>query len=70
MAPSEREEMLAAGVEAPIHLVPNGIQLDQLPPPDARSQARVELGVEGGVPVVGMIGRLHFQKDPLTFVRL
>jgi len=71
VAPSERDEMqrLGAGGDIPIHLVPNGIRLDSLPAAELRGDARARLGLPADAVVVGNIGRLHYQKDPLTFVR-
>lgn len=49
-----------------IEVIPNGID----PAPFAAARGlRDELGIRPGVPVVGMIGRLVPDKDPLTFVR-
>lgn len=50
--------------EAKITVVPNGFDIGQFrPSPEARASVRSELGIEGGVPLVGLIGRYHPQKN-------
>ncbi|MGQ9849808.1 MAG: glycosyltransferase [Aggregatilineaceae bacterium] len=51
----------ARGIDVPVHIVPNGVHLDEfaaLPPKDA---ARARWGLGGG-PVVLFLGRLHARK--------
>jgi glycosyltransferase involved in cell wall biosynthesis len=47
-------------------VIPNGIDPAAFP---AAADRRAEFGLSPGVPVIGMIGRLVADKDPLTFVR-
>lgn len=52
-----------------IEVVPSAVELDEVPSgsdPDLRG----ELGIPEGVPVVGTVGRIDFQKAPLDFVRM
>jgi glycosyltransferase involved in cell wall biosynthesis len=65
---SDRDAAVARGLAADrIAVVPNGIDLARFP---ARSDRRAELGFGAADVVVGMIGRLVEQKDPLAFVRM
>lgn len=53
-------------------VIPNGIDLDDFDPGGVRGSAgelRHRFGLWGG-PIVGFVGRLTPQKDPLTFVRV
>jgi glycosyltransferase involved in cell wall biosynthesis len=51
-------------------VIPNGFDLDALKPnPCARASIRSELGLAPDIPVVGLVGRFHPQKDHYTFVR-
>lgn len=65
----DRKRMIDWGIPArKIVAIPNGIDLgafDDLPGP---LQARRELGVAPGRPLVMQVGRLSAQKDPWTFV--
>lgn len=47
--------------------VPNGIDLARFP---AAADRRGELGLPSGAPVVGLVGRLVPQKDPVAFARM
>ncbi|MBS1121393.1 MAG: glycosyl transferase group 1 [Deltaproteobacteria bacterium] len=52
-----------------LHTIPNGIRLDRYKPdPEARAQARVELGL-GDAWVVGTVGRLDDYKNQSLLVR-
>ncbi len=52
-----------------LHTIPNGIRLDRYKPdPDARAEARVELGL-GDAWVVGTVGRLDDYKNQSLLVR-
>lgn len=55
--------------ESKIAILPNGVEI---PPPittEARARAREQLGLPHDGIVVGMVGRIVEQKDPLLFVR-
>ena len=47
----------------------SGIDIHKMRVPHDRAVARRDLGLVEGGPVVGFVGRLSTQKDPLTFVR-
>ncbi len=49
----------------------NGIDLQRIQPllPEQERRLRAELGFPQGTPVVGIVGRLHLEKDHLTFLR-
>lgn len=51
-------------------VIPNGFDLDKFKP-DAvtRAHVRQELGIDESVPLIGLIGRYHPQKDHQNFVR-
>jgi glycosyltransferase involved in cell wall biosynthesis len=52
-----------------ITVVPSAVELDQIPgTPDP--WLRIELGIDPGVPLIGTVGRLEYQKAPLDFVRM
>ena len=45
-------------------VIPNGLDIDRFrPDPAARASVRRELGIADGIPVVGMLGRFHVQKN-------
>ncbi|MGH7860054.1 MAG: glycosyltransferase, partial [Candidatus Binatia bacterium] len=49
-------------------VIPNGFDLDRFrPDPDARAALRREIGVPDAVPLVGLVGRYHAEKDHRTF---
>lgn len=50
-------------------LIYNGIELEKFSQPVDDSQLRSELGLESNTKLVGMIGRLDKQKNPLDFIR-
>lgn len=63
----EFEHLLALGVPKDrLHMVPNGIAPPTLP---SSQQVRSELGVPDDCPVVGFVGRLANQKDPLLLLQ-
>lgn len=65
---SDREAAEAVGLDrARIVVVPNGIDLARFP---ARADRRAEFGFVADTPVVGTVGRLVDQKDPLAFARM
>jgi glycosyltransferase involved in cell wall biosynthesis len=71
VAPQVAREAVERHLVAPgaITVVPSAIELDEIPSqPDRR--LRATLGVPEGVPLVGTVGRLDFQKAPLDFVRM
>lgn len=49
------------GIDIPIHIVPNGVHLDEFAAPPARDAARARWGLDAG-PVVLFLGRLHERK--------
>ena len=51
-------------------VIPNGIDLDLFKAsPEARTTVRAELGIARDTPLVGLIGRVHPQKDHANFLR-
>ena len=51
-------------------MIPNGFELDRFrPDAEARSALRGELGIDDLVPLLGLVGRFHPQKDLQTFFR-
>jgi glycosyltransferase involved in cell wall biosynthesis len=65
---SDRDAAAARGLpSARLTVVPNGIDMSRFP---AREDRRAELGIDRDAPVVGMVGRLVEQKDPLAFAAL
>src|SRR5262249_42723413 len=53
-----------------LEVVPNGFDLDCMKPePAARTSLRSELGVSQDVPLVGIAGRFHPQKDYRNFIQ-
>lgn len=69
----DREKGLAAGIGRPeqYRTIRSGVDLRALSRrADDRSRTRRELGIPTSARVVGTIGRLSPQKDPLTFVRM
>ncbi|MGW0985852.1 glycosyltransferase [Streptomyces sp. NPDC002486] len=61
---AERAQGVAAGVEAPYTVIPNGIDLDRfgLTEPAARESARLRLGMAPADPLAVCVGRLCRQK--------
>jgi glycosyltransferase involved in cell wall biosynthesis len=50
-------------------MIPNGFDTDLFAPDAAaRAEVRREIGVGDGVPLVGLVGRLHPMKDHATFL--
>jgi glycosyltransferase involved in cell wall biosynthesis len=71
VAPEVAREAVERRLARPgtISVVPSAVELDRIPSrPDP--SVRSELGIESGVPLVGTVGRLDFQKAPLDFVRM
>jgi len=51
-------------------VIPNGFDLDMFKPdPEARSMIRQELGIDENIPLIGLIGRFHPQKDHKNFIQ-
>ena len=51
-------------------VIPNGFDLEQLrPDAESRREARRELGVDDASVLIGLVARVHPQKDHLNFVR-
>jgi glycosyltransferase involved in cell wall biosynthesis len=51
-----------------IRIIGNGVDADLFKPdPAARAEVRAELGVEDGMPLIGMVARFHPVKDFATF---
>jgi glycosyltransferase involved in cell wall biosynthesis len=72
VASSDREKGLRAGIGRPdqYRLVRNGIDLRAfVGDPEAGRRLRLELGIPRAARVVGTVGRLAAQKDPLGMVR-
>lgn len=57
------------GGEDKFSLIYNGIELEKFRQPVDEKQLRSELGLEPDSKLVGMIGRLEDQKNPLDFIR-
>ncbi len=57
------------GSEDKFALIQNGIELEQFRQPVDDQQMRSELGLDPDCKLVGMIGRLDEQKNPLDFIR-
>ena len=50
--------------------IPNAIDIDRFwPDPDARATIDEELDLPAGVPLIGVLARIHPMKDHLTFLR-
>jgi glycosyltransferase involved in cell wall biosynthesis len=70
VAPQVAREAVERRLAPPgaIFVVPSAVDVDAIPNgPDPT--IRSELGIPGGVPVIGTVGRLAFQKAPLDFIR-
>lgn len=67
----ERERAEAVGVRGHFAEIPNGIDLRRLQPasPQERAAARRALGIEPGVPLAVLVGRLSPQKGHGTLLR-
>jgi len=52
-----------------VAVVPNGLDLDAMNRDEPVSSLRRELGVGPLTPLVGMVGKLTWEKDPATFIR-
>lgn len=53
-----------------IKLISNGIDVKSFAPmPQRKCFMKKRLGIKENVPVIGMVGRLALQKDPITFVK-
>jgi glycosyltransferase involved in cell wall biosynthesis len=57
------------GSEDKFALIYNGIDLEKFRQPVNAKQVRAELGLDQDSKLVGMIGRLDMQKNPLDFIR-
>jgi glycosyltransferase involved in cell wall biosynthesis len=69
VAPSEQTDLLALGVpEARLHVVPNAVPAQPPVGDDERRHARIRLGVDAGSLVIGFVGRLRAEKDPLLAI--
>jgi glycosyltransferase involved in cell wall biosynthesis len=71
VSPSVARDAVLARIAAPgrTEVAPSAVDLEQIPE-DADESVRMELGLPGGVPVVGTVGRIDAQKAPLDFVRM
>ncbi len=65
----EQQQIVDAGMapDQKVRIIENGVDLEALSNPSALSA--LCLGVPDGAFIVGTVGRLSAQKDPLTFVR-
>lgn len=65
-----KEVHIAVGYAADkMHVIPNGFDLSRfVPDATARASVRAELGLDAGVPLVGLIARFDPQKNHLGFV--
>ncbi|MBK9307116.1 MAG: glycosyltransferase [Nitrospira sp.] len=68
---ASREAHVAFGYTADkMVVIPNGVDLTALKPdPDARRATRHALAIPTEVPVIGLVGRFHPQKDHKNFVQ-
>ncbi|MEM7308578.1 MAG: glycosyltransferase [Planctomycetota bacterium] len=51
-----------------VHLVPNGIHVETFPERDGHAELRAELGIPAGAFVVGGVGHLRGEKNPVRLV--
>jgi glycosyltransferase involved in cell wall biosynthesis len=65
-----RSAHVALGYDAgKMIVIPNGFDLRAFcPDPSARSSVRTELGIPEDVPLIGLVGRFHPEKDHRSFV--
>jgi glycosyltransferase involved in cell wall biosynthesis len=71
VAPQVARDAVESGIAPPgkVVVVPSAVEVDAVPTgPDA--QARVDLRVSVHTPLIGTVGRLDAQKDPLNFIRM
>jgi len=66
---SEKGRVLNIAKPAKFKLIYNGIELDKFQQPIDEQEVRTELGLDANCKLVGMIGRLDEQKNPLDFIR-
>lgn len=72
VADGEQELARKYGVGSPHQFITvrNGINVDAYQKPVNRDQVKSSLKIPVGSPLVGAVGRLGKQKDPLTFIRM
>ncbi len=71
VAEANREEAIRMGL-APagkIRTIPSGLDVERFTVPADRAGVRRDLGVDPASLLIGWVGRLSVQKDPVTFVR-
>ncbi len=71
VAPQIARDAVESAVASPgkVAVVPSAVSLDKIPT-GADASARRELGIADGVPLIGTVGRIDYQKAPLDFVRM
>ncbi len=57
------------GTESQYRIVYSGLELDRYKVSMTKEESRQMLGLPSNTRVVGWVGRLNYQKDPITFVR-
>jgi len=73
IVPSRKLERIAASnwklEPAKVLCVPNGIDLARFQPADGRPSLRHELGIPSRAPLVGWVGHMRLEKNPLRFLK-
>lgn len=69
VSPDEEQQLIKGGLvpAGKVRLIENGVDLDEMDAPAAAS--RESIGVPADAFIVGAVGRLCAQKDPVTFVQ-
>jgi glycosyltransferase involved in cell wall biosynthesis len=66
VSPHERDHIIGLGIpESKVHYIPNGVRPCVWP---TREEARANAGLDPDVPVVGFVGRLTKEKNPMLAV--
>jgi glycosyltransferase involved in cell wall biosynthesis len=53
-----------------LHHVPNGVRVEDFEPRDGHAEWRARHGLAPGVPLIGWVGHLRAEKNPLRFVEV
>lgn len=73
VVPSKKLARIASGVwklpDERVRYVPNGVRLARFAPADGRAALREKIGIPPGALVVGYVGHLRPEKNPLRFLR-
>jgi glycosyltransferase involved in cell wall biosynthesis len=72
VVPSFTLEALATGTwklpPARVHRIANGVRIERFPPADGNPGLRADLGIPADAPVVGAVGHLRAEKNPVRLV--